>query len=111
LRQNMTAAEKILWQELRSKKLWVKFLRQHPIYVFTEDSWQYRFIIADFYCDEYKLIIELDWGIHDILEIEELDRCKEDLLNTLWYNIIRFRNDEILNDLNWVLKRIHEIIV
>lgn len=55
----MTEAEDILWKHLRNKKLnGLKFRRQHPLDIF----------IADFYCHEKKLVIELDGGIHDILE-------------------------------------------
>ncbi len=106
LRLNMTPAERILWKELRSKKLWVKFLRQHPIYVFTEDSWQYRFVIADFYCDALKMIIELDGEVHNTLEVEALDTYKQSLLSQQWYNIIRFDNSEIINTLQNCIKNI-----
>jgi len=80
LRTSTTPAEKKLWSFVRWKKLWVKFLRQHPVFVFTEDSWQHRFIISDFYNHEKKLIIELDGKIHDLPEVESLDREKEQLL-------------------------------
>ena len=108
LRQNMTATEKILWQKLRGKKLGTKFLRQHPVYAFTEDSWQYRFIIADFYCHASKLIIELDGEVHDILEVEELDAYKEKLLIEQWYTIIRFKNSGVTDNLDWVLNIIQK---
>jgi very-short-patch-repair endonuclease len=56
LRQELTPAEKVLWQALRDKQLaGFKFRRQHPIDRF----------IADFYCAACKLIVELDGGIHD----------------------------------------------
>lgn len=105
----MTKAETVLWQELRSKKLGVKFLRQHPIYVLTEDSWQFRFVIADFYCDSCKLIIELDGLVHDTPEVEELDLYKADLLSQHWYTILRFQNDEIIQNLQQSLKLIKTI--
>lgn len=107
LRQKMTPAEKILWQSLRSKKIWIKFLRQHPLYVFTEDTWQHRFVISDFYCNDHNLIIELDWWIHDVFEVEGLDKYKEELLTKQWYNIIRFKNKEIFEDIEWVIKNIN----
>lgn len=65
LRKNMTKAEKLLWKELKAKKLnWLKFWRQSPTFVYTENSWLDRYIIPDFLCSEYKLIIELDGSIH-----------------------------------------------
>ena len=106
LRQNMTEAEKILWDKLRAKRLSYKFYRQKPIFVFKENSWLDRFIIADFYFPEIKLIIELDWNIHNIEETYLLDLEKEILLKNRWFKVIRFKNSEIYNDLNSVLEKI-----
>ena len=56
MRKNMTYAEKVLWQQLRNRKLDdLKFRRQHPVAIF----------ILDFYCHEKKLAIEVDGGIHN----------------------------------------------
>jgi cyclase len=48
LRYRMTAAEELLWQNLKGKQLGVKFRRQHPLGIY----------IADFYCHRHKLVIE-----------------------------------------------------
>lgn len=85
------------------EKLWIKFLRQKPVYVFTEDSWFDRFIIADFYSFDKKLILEIDWNIHDLEEIYELDNVKEELLKNLWFKVLRIRNEEIFEDVEDVL--------
>jgi very-short-patch-repair endonuclease len=70
LRQTETEAEKLLWQQLRSKKFnGLKFRRQHPI-----DKW-----IADFYCHEKKLIIELDGAVHN--DVEQKKKMKEERAN------------------------------
>ncbi len=107
LRKNMTESEKILWNELKARKfINKKFLRQVPVYVFTEDSWLERYIIPDFLCREYNLIIELDGSVHNLKEIYELDEQKEMLLENLWYKIIRFKNEEILNNLHETLNKI-----
>lgn len=108
LRKNMTKAERILWNELRYDKLWMRFYRQKPIYVYTENNWLDRFIIADFYSDEFKLIIELDWGIHWEKEILELDKVKEKLLEEKWIKVIRFKNEEIFENISQVLQKIKE---
>ena len=109
LRQEMTEVEIILWKRLKNRKLsWKKFLRQFPIYLFTENSWLDRFIIPDFVCKENKLIIELDWSIHNLEEVYLLDREKEKLLIQNWYKILRFENNEVLNDLKKVLEKIKE---
>lgn len=88
------------------EKLWIKFLRQKPVYVYTENNWLDRFIIADFYCFEKKLILEIDGSIHNVKEIYELDKIKEDLLKNLWFTVLRIRNEEILEDIEKVLVRI-----
>ena len=65
-RKNMTVAEQIVWELVRNRKLdGKKFLRQHKI--IHENSFDsFQFFIADFYCAEEKLIVELDGGIHEV---------------------------------------------
>jgi len=106
LRKNQTEAEKTLWKELRYDKLWFRFLRQKPIYLYTENDWLDRFIIPDFYCDEKKVIIEVDGSIHNKKEVLELDKHKEELLNKLWIKIIRILNKEVMNNLKKALNTI-----
>lgn len=103
LRKNMTEPEKILWQKLRAWRLWIKFLRQHSINIMMEDTSQVRCIIVDFYCHEYKLVIEIDGWVHEIEEVLELDREKENILQSQWFRILRFKNEEILLNLDNVL--------
>ncbi len=50
----MTAAETTLWGHIKGNQLGVRFRRQHPLGIY----------IADFYCHQHKLVIELDGGIH-----------------------------------------------
>jgi len=111
LRKEMTEAEKFLWKYIRWEKLWVKFLRQHPVYVFTEDSWMHRYIIADFYNHNRKIIIEIDWDIHWIDTIYLLDREKETLLQNLWYTVIRFSNNEIFCNQEECLNQIKNLLL
>ena len=93
----MTPAEKTLWVYLRDKKfMGIKFRRQHPISRF----------IADFYCHELKLVIEIDGGYHDDREQHELDTGRENELKELGLTIIRFRNEEIARDILGVLDKI-----
>lgn len=110
LRNGMTESEVVLWSCIKEGKLGVKFLRQKPVYVFTEDSWLDRYIIPDFYCFEKKIVIEVDWNIHDLEEVYLLDEHKEGLLMNLWFKIIRFSNDEIRNDLSGVMVRLRNCI-
>ena len=106
LRKNMTKAEIRLWSHIKNKSLWVKFMRQRPIYVYTENSWLDRFVIPDFYCAEKQIIIELDWWIHWEKEVLELDREKEKLLAEKWIKVIRFKNQEVYENIFQVLQEI-----
>lgn len=98
LRRDMTSAEKILWQELRSNKLGVHFRRQQIIAGF----------IVDFYCHKAALVVEVDGDIHD-LQQEEDDK-REKVLRGLGLEMIRFRNGEILKNLPDVVRKIKELV-
>src|SRR5687767_8016908 len=98
LKRSMTKAERILWRELRDSKLGCKFRRQHPINKY----------VADFYCHELKLVIELDGGIHDLKKTKERDAEREDALRQFELTIIRFTNEEVFEELNKVISRIKE---
>lgn len=72
----MTDSEIILWSYIRWWKIWANFLRQKPLHVSTDDNWFDRYIIPDFYCYDKKLIIEIDWSIHNLKEVYVLDQHK-----------------------------------
>ena len=97
LRKHMTPAEEILWQELRNRKLnGMKWRRQTNVDAF----------IADFLCHEYRLIVEIDGGIHE--EQEEYDLLRTEIIEHRKFRVIRFKNEEVLHALPTVLQRIHE---
>jgi very-short-patch-repair endonuclease len=103
LRKKSTPAEKLLWQRLRNRKLeGFKFLRQYPIRVSIMNHTE--FYIADFCCCEMKLIIELDGEIHD--RQIECDVLRERELHNSNYEIIRFNNSDVLNNMDDVENRI-----
>ncbi len=106
LRKNMTESEKIVWEKLKNKKLGYKFMRQRPLYLYTDFDWLDRYIIPDFTCLELKLILEIDWKIHEKEEIKILDLEKEKLLKQKWFKIIRIKNEEIEKDLKKVVEKI-----
>ncbi len=106
LRNNSTKAEIILWNYLKWKQLWYKFLRQYPLYVYSEYSWLDRYIIPDFYCKERKFIIEIDWSIHNNKDIFLLDKYKTKLIKEKWIKIIRITNKDIFNNINKVIIKI-----
>ena len=97
LRKSMTKAEVILWERLRNRKLnGVKFRRQHPISGF----------IADFYSHEARLILEVDGDIHNLSEHKEHDDGRTYELEKLGITVLRFKNNEIFNNIEEVLCRI-----
>jgi len=99
LRKNMTLAEGVLWNHLRLKQMkGFTFRRQHPIGNF----------IADFYCHKMRLVIEVDGSIHNIEEVKERDEGREYMMKELRLSIIRFTNNEVLNDIENVLMKIEK---
>jgi very-short-patch-repair endonuclease len=92
LRKNSTPAEKLLWAELRNRKLnGVKFFRQHPL-IYEEDRGRLHFFIPDFYSAEQKLVIELDGKIHE--KQRYYDRERDLIIERLGLKVIRFSNEE-----------------
>src|SRR3954454_6294844 len=84
LRTVQTTAEEKLWRCLRNRRLnGFKFRRQVPV-----DRY-----VADFYCAETKVIVELDGEAHD--EQEEKDEKRTERLQTLGYRVVRFENDDV----------------
>ncbi len=96
LRQNQTDAEKIVWQQLRSRQLaGCKFRRQHPLGNY----------IVDFICLDRKLIIELDGSQH--METLEYDEKRSNFLQQEGFVILRFWNNQVFEELETVLAVIH----
>ena len=93
-RKNPTEEEDVLWQEVRNSKLGHKIRRQHAIGVF----------IADFACLDKRLVIEVDGGYH--LDNKDFDDARTEFLNSAGFNVIRFSNEEVKQDLKSVLTKI-----
>jgi len=91
LRKELTPAERKLWALIRNDQLGVSFRRQHAIGKY----------IPDFVCIKKKLIIELDGSHH--LEQAEYDAERTKLLEAQGYKVIRFWNNEVMNDINGVI--------
>ena len=100
LRQQMTPAEWILWQELRGNKQGVHFRRQQIIAGF----------IVDFYCHAAALVIEVDGGVHRSQEQAQADFVRDEALRLLGLQVVRFKNDEVINELPAVLQRVQSLI-
>ena len=100
MRNNPTEAETFLWKQLKAQGLGVAFKRQCIILDF----------IADFYCPSANLIIEVDGGYHLQEEQQQLDKEREERLQAKGYNILRFTNEQVLFDIDKVLKDITEFL-
>jgi len=94
LRRQLTPAERKLWAVLRGDALGVSFRRQHAIGAY----------IADFCCVKKKLVIEVDGGQH--LEQAEYDAERTKFLEAQGYRVIRFWNNEVMNDIEGVIRAI-----
>ncbi|RAR46466.1 endonuclease domain-containing protein [Flavobacterium lacus] len=99
LRNRLTNAEKILWEELKGNKFnGQKFRRQHPIGIY----------IVDFYNHKNKLVMEIDGGYHDNAEQKLIDFTREEFLKLNGLKVIRFKNESITQNLSFVLEKINE---
>ena len=97
LRNNQTEAEKIMWEKLKNRKFeGLKFRRQHPINKF----------VADFYCAEKNLVIEIDGGYHTQDNQKERDEGRTSELERYGIKVIRFTNTEIINQIEKVLLKL-----
>jgi very-short-patch-repair endonuclease len=93
LRTTSTDVERKLWYYLRARRLGgFKFRRQHPIPPY----------VADFYCDELKLVIELDGSQHD----EECDLIRTRALQRQGLFVLRFWDNQVLLEIGAVLEAI-----
>jgi molybdenum cofactor cytidylyltransferase len=92
---------------LRNKKLLgLKFLRQHPI-VYGSDEFSPDFFVADFYCEERKIIIELDGKYHNFQK--DFDANRDSILSELGLRTLRIENEELKN-ISVVLVKIKEFV-
>jgi very-short-patch-repair endonuclease len=97
LREMQTDVEIKLWRHLRRRQLnGAKFRRQHPVGPF----------ITDFCCVEHRLVVELDGGQHT--EQSNADQQRTNFLNDHGFRVLRFWNNEVIENLEGVLARISE---
>ena len=97
-RTKMTESESVLWEALRRLHCGYHFRRQHPIGDY----------IADFICLKKKLVVEVDGGYHNNQMQQQNDQMHTDYLERKGYTVIRFKNEEISDDLHEVIMRIKE---
>ncbi len=101
LRKNQTEPEKRFWSWVRGKQLGVKFRRQHGIGNY----------IVDFYCAEFRLIIELDGDSHYTEKAKKYDDERTAFLNAKGFRVIRFTNLEVMNNKEGVLEVVLSFLV
>ncbi|MDO9391176.1 MAG: DUF559 domain-containing protein [bacterium] len=95
MRRNMTLAERCFWNAVRANKIvGMHFHRQQVIDGF----------IADFYCGDQRLVVEIDGGIHETQK--DNDNKRETALKKNGLRIIRFSNQEVINNLDRVLQKL-----
>ena len=101
LRKNQTPSEKILWSYLRNKRfMTLKFFRQYSI----------DYYIADFFCPKIKLVIELDGSQHYNNHSKNYDEVRTEIFQSLGINVIRFRNFDVMNNIDKVLEEIKKFV-
>lgn len=97
-KQHPTEAERILWEYLRSRKLWFKFNRQHIVGDY----------IVDFICIEKSLVVEVDGGYHSEYEQIQKDETRTDSLRRMGFRVIRFANEDVYGRIQDVIDKIKE---
>ena len=99
LRKSQTSAEDIAWELLRDRRFAdLKFRRQHQV----------GHYIADFFCAEHQLDVELDGEIHKSPEVMGKDATRDAMLKSLGFNVLRFPNQVVLDNPEQFLARIAE---
>ncbi len=102
LRKNMTDAERRLWSKIRRKQIQgVQFYRQRPIGPY----------IVDFYAPAARLVIEVDGGQHFRERGRVYDQQRDRYLRSLGLHVLRFTNEEVLRNLEGVVKAIWQAVV
>jgi very-short-patch-repair endonuclease len=101
LRRTTTPTENMLWRRLKGKQLdGLRFRQQHG----------YGPYVLDFYCPSLRLCIELDGNIHDEEQVRLKDEERTEFLLEQRIHVLRFRNEDVENDVEGVLERIREYI-
>ncbi|OGS20289.1 MAG: hypothetical protein A2252_12075 [Elusimicrobia bacterium RIFOXYA2_FULL_39_19] len=97
LREKQTPAEDIFWELVRNKKfLELKFRRQHQVGEY----------IVDFYSHEVKLVVEFDGEVHNTFEQQKHDSKRDKYLSSVGCSVLRFKNEELLNQPEMVFEKI-----
>jgi len=97
LRNNMTRAERLLWSQLKGKKISnTRFLRQYGVGSY----------VIDFYSPQVRLAVEIDGATHSSEDQKEYDTQRQSEIETLGIHFLRFTNQEVYYYLDSVLEKI-----
>ena len=99
-RGEMTLAESLLWDCLKTEIPDYHFRRQHVIGDY----------IADFACLSRQLVIEVDGEYHFTDEQQLLDEARTEFLNKRGFYVMRFTNQEVMNEIDNVIETIEEFL-
>jgi very-short-patch-repair endonuclease len=97
LRRDQTDAEKRIWEKIRNSHLGMKFRRQAPVGPY----------VADFLCNDLKLVVEIDGGQH---AESKKDEIRTKYLQGLGYHVVRFWNDEVMDNIEGVVDTLASVI-
>ena len=102
LRMTETSTERMLWKRLRGKQLdGYRFRQQHGFGPY----------VLDFYCPSIRLCIELDGGVHNDEKVKQKDEERTVFLKQNRIQVLRFRNEEVEQNIEYVLERIKDCIL
>ena len=102
LRGKMTEAETAFWDKVRKRQVNNKrFRRQVSIGPY----------IADFYCPEIRLVVEIDGGVHLQADSVEYDQKRDMYMYSLGLTVVRFTNEDVLNNCNQVISRLEKYCI
>jgi very-short-patch-repair endonuclease len=97
LRRPLTNAEALVWERVRDRKFrGLKFRRQHPIGTY----------VVDFFCDELRLVLEVDGGVHLEPEQRARDRERQAIIESLGLRVLRISNASVETDLEGALDQV-----
>ena len=101
LRRRMTRSERLLWSKLKINTWGVQFEPQYVLHGY----------IPDFYCISLKLCIEVDGKIHNVKRVQRHDKKRESILLSYGNTVIRFTNEEVNNNISYVLSVIRKYVI
>jgi very-short-patch-repair endonuclease len=101
LRKNSTLGEILLWQKLRARAMMNTFNRQKPLGKY----------VVDFYCKPLSLVVEIDGAYLFEPDQRIADEKRQHWLEEMHLNFLRFSEQQVLKDIDWVLKEIENYII